>query len=126
MANYDSSETSALLPKNDNPSYSTTTTAVTNDIGNLVSKPLADEEYQTGEVNRDSQFQGLPEVKKKLKYILPAVAIGVWECVGYGDLAKMCFKIFLSAADQTIIVSSYGKIGSDLNALNKTSWISTG
>lgn len=35
-------------------------------------------------------------------------------------------QIFLSAADQTIIVSSYGKIGSDLKALNKTSWIATG
>jgi MFS family permease len=44
-----------------------------------------------------------------MKYILPAVAIG----------------IFLSAADQTIIVSSYGKIGSDLDALNLTSWIAT-
>lgn len=31
----------------------------------------------------------------------------------------------MSAADQTIIVASYGKIGSDLNALNLTSWIAT-
>ncbi|CBF81063.1 hypothetical protein AN5198.2 [Aspergillus nidulans FGSC A4] len=44
-----------------------------------------------------------------LRYILPALSIGV----------------FLSAADQTIIVSSYGKIGSDLKALNLTSWIAT-
>lgn len=55
------------------------------------------------------QYEGLPEVKQNLKYIFPAVAIGV----------------FLSAADQTIIVSSYGKIGSDLDALNLTSWIAT-
>lgn len=34
-------------------------------------------------------------------------------------------QVFLSAADQTIIFSSYGKIGSDLKALNKTSWIAT-
>ena len=34
-------------------------------------------------------------------------------------------QIFLSAMDQTIIVSSYGKIGSELQALNKTSWIAT-
>jgi MFS family permease len=27
--------------------------------------------------------------------------------------------------DQTIIVASYGKIGSDLNALNLTGWIAT-
>lgn len=31
----------------------------------------------------------------------------------------------MSAADQTIIVSSYGKIGSDLDALNNTSWIAS-
>ncbi|KAK8238015.1 vacuolar basic amino acid transporter 2 [Phyllosticta capitalensis] len=54
-------------------------------------------------------YEGLPEVKKRLKFILPAVAVG----------------IFLAAADQTIIVSSYGRIGSDLGALNNTSWIAT-
>ncbi len=31
----------------------------------------------------------------------------------------------MSAGDQTIIVSSYGKIGSELKALNNTSWIAT-
>ncbi|KAL8651875.1 MAG: hypothetical protein Q9210_003011 [Variospora velana] len=56
-----------------------------------------------------TEYQGMPEVKEKLKYILPAVAIG----------------IFLAAADQTLIVTMYGKIGSDLEALNKTSWVST-
>ena len=71
-------------------------------------KPGDDEGAQE-EDNRDSQYEGMPEVRAKLKYILPAVSIG----------------IFLAAADQTIIVSSYGKIGSDLKALNKTSWIST-
>ncbi|KAK2810694.1 hypothetical protein FQN50_002737 [Emmonsiellopsis sp. PD_5] len=58
---------------------------------------------------REAQYSGLPEAQKKLKYIVPAVSIG----------------IFLSASDQTIIVSSYGKIGSDLQALNLTSWIAT-
>ena len=58
---------------------------------------------------RAQQFEGMPDVKKRLKYILPAVGIG----------------IFLAAADQTIIVSCYGKIGSDLEALNKSSWIAT-
>ncbi|KXT00251.1 hypothetical protein AC578_1201 [Pseudocercospora eumusae] len=58
---------------------------------------------------RQKQYEGLPEVKKNLNYIFPAVAIG----------------IFLSAADQTIIVSSYGKIGSELHALSSTSWIAT-
>ena len=48
-------------------------------------------------------------MRSQMKYIMPALAIGV----------------FLSAADQTIIVSSYGKIGSDLDALSETSWIAT-
>ena len=34
-------------------------------------------------------------------------------------------KVFLSAADQTVIVSSYGRIGTELGALNLTSWIAT-
>ena len=34
-------------------------------------------------------------------------------------------QVFLSAADQTIIMASYGQIGSDLKALNLTSWIAT-
>jgi hypothetical protein len=50
-----------------------------------------------------------PEARQQMKYIMPALSIG----------------IFLAAADQTIIVSSYGKIGTDLNALNSTSWIAT-
>ncbi|KAI4127987.1 MAG: hypothetical protein LQ338_002954, partial [Usnochroma carphineum] len=67
--------------------------------------------HGSDEENQDyvTEYQGMPEVKAKLKYILPAMAIG----------------IFLSAADQTLIVTMYGKIGSDLKALNKTSWVST-
>ncbi|KAL8966523.1 MAG: hypothetical protein Q9197_005931, partial [Variospora fuerteventurae] len=70
-----------------------------------LSKHGGDEESQ----DYVTEYQGMPEVKEKLKYILPAIAIGV----------------FLSAADQTLIVTMYGKIGSDLEALNKTSWVST-
>lgn len=54
-------------------------------------------------------MEGMPEVAARLHFLLPAVGIG----------------IFLSAADQTIIVSSYGRIGSELHALNSTSWIAT-
>ncbi|KAJ5959926.1 uncharacterized protein N7479_007076 [Penicillium vulpinum] len=50
-----------------------------------------------------------PDAQKQLKYIVPAISLG----------------IFLSAADQTIIMASYGQIGSDLKALNLTSWIAT-
>lgn len=55
--------------------------------------------------NRD----GLPEARARLKYIVPAVGIG----------------IFLVSADQTLVVSCYGKISDDLQALDKSSWIST-
>jgi len=51
--------------------------------------------------------ESIKEMRSRLTYIFFAVAIGV----------------FLAAADQTIIVSSYGKIGSELDALNKVSWI---
>jgi hypothetical protein len=64
-------------------------------------------ERQTALEDRSKLYEGLPEVMKLMKYIFPAIAIGV----------------FLSAADGTIIVTSYGKIGSELHALNKTSWI---
>ena len=34
-------------------------------------------------------------------------------------------QVFLAAMDNTIVVSSYGAIGSDLKELNRTSWIAT-
>jgi len=75
-----------------------------------LSETLADiERVESVDSTRAAQFTGNPEIRKNLKYIMPAVSIG----------------IFLSAADQTIIVSSYGRIGSDLDALNLTSWIAT-
>lgn len=76
-------------------------------------KPVDDEgsdlERQETRDSIQDRNEGMPEVKAQMKFILPALAIG----------------IFLSAADQTIIVSSYGKIGSELKALNLTSWIAT-
>ncbi len=46
--------------------------------------------------------------------------------VGSGFLSLTRYQqIFLSAADQTIIVSSYGRIGSDLHGLEKVSWLAT-
>ncbi|KAI9779414.1 MAG: hypothetical protein M1839_007379 [Geoglossum umbratile] len=75
--------------------------------GGAASYPAADEERQ--EQGERRNYGGLPEVQAQLKYILPAVAIG----------------IFLSAMDQTVVVSSYGIIGSELKALNNTSWIAT-
>ena len=57
----------------------------------------------------EHRYEGMPEVAKRMHILLPAVGIG----------------IFLAAADQTIIVSTYAKIGSELHALNSTSWIAT-
>ncbi|KAL9593502.1 MAG: hypothetical protein Q9179_005848 [Wetmoreana sp. 5 TL-2023] len=95
------SETSPLLCKPSNVNGSSINGRADGNI-----KHGNDEEGQKAQV---TEYQGMPEVKARLKYILPAIAIGV----------------FLSAADQTLIVTMYGKIGSDLQALNKTSWVST-
>ncbi len=35
-----------------------------------------DDEERQGDGGREAQYEGLPEVKKKLKFIVPAVAIG--------------------------------------------------
>jgi hypothetical protein len=66
-----------------------------------------DIESQPGHEGEPTQYAGLPEVRNVMIYVFPAIAIGV----------------FLAAADGTIIMASYGKIGSELDALNKTSWI---
>jgi hypothetical protein len=65
-------------------------------------------ERQTSRVSV-RRYEGMPDVRKRMVYIMPALGIGV----------------LLAAADQTIIVSSYGKIGSDLKALSATSWVAT-
>lgn len=53
--------------------------------------------------------EGIPEMAKRLHILLPAIGIG----------------IFLCALDQLLAVATYAKIGSDLHALNSTSWIAT-
>ncbi|KAI8635055.1 major facilitator superfamily domain-containing protein [Xylariaceae sp. FL1651] len=58
------------------------------------------------DINDDSSR---PKHKLNMAALLPALAIG----------------IFLVALDQTLTIATYGKIGSDLRALNSTSWIAT-
>lgn len=53
--------------------------------------------------------EGLPEMAKRLHILLPAIGIGT----------------FLCALDQLLVVATYAKISSDLEALNRTSWVST-
>ncbi|RDW71244.1 MFS general substrate transporter-43 [Coleophoma cylindrospora] len=69
-----------------------------------------DAEAGVGEVREMPLFEGNKVMIAKLPYLLPPLVIGV----------------LLIAADQTITVTSYGRIGTDLNALNSTSWIATG
>jgi MFS family permease len=73
------------------------------------------------------KHQGLPEVRKRMKYIFPAIAIGVssrpFEVY---QVAHQYVQVFLSAADQTLVVTTYGTIGTELHALSSTSWIATG
>ncbi|OJJ56456.1 hypothetical protein ASPSYDRAFT_47739 [Aspergillus sydowii CBS 593.65] len=98
----DLSETSPLLgsQSNGNASYATTAESVAQPNPALSEQGLP--EGEDAAKSRPQSVQGL-------SYIIPAISLG----------------IFLSAADQTIIVASYGKIGSDLKALNLTSWIAT-
>lgn len=42
-----------------------------------ISKPVDEEGQQQEDRDRDGQYNGLPDVKKQLKYIVPAVGIGV-------------------------------------------------
>ncbi|EOO04120.1 putative mfs multidrug transporter protein [Phaeoacremonium minimum UCRPA7] len=53
--------------------------------------------------------EGLPEMAAKMHLLMPALGIG----------------LFLCALDQLLAVATYAKIGSDLKALNSTSWIAT-
>ncbi|KAF2856864.1 MFS general substrate transporter [Plenodomus tracheiphilus IPT5] len=97
------SETSPLLPKSlleSNGIASAAAIENEQDGGTLERQLTSDSNYK---------HQGNPEMKKRMKYIFPAIAIGV----------------FLSAADQTLVVSTYGTIGTDLHALSSTSWIAT-
>ncbi|CRK22666.1 hypothetical protein BN1708_003603 [Verticillium longisporum] len=59
--------------------------------------------------NDDEHVRGKPRSANKMQVIILAVGIG----------------IFLCAVDQLLTVATYAKIGSELQALNNTSWIAT-
>jgi len=40
-------------------------------------------------------------------------------------VSAIAIGIFLAAIDTTIVVASYGRVGTELNELNRTSWLST-
>ncbi|RPA76756.1 MFS general substrate transporter [Ascobolus immersus RN42] len=71
-------------------------------------RPLLHDDTAAGNGSSNGKpDEGKPKVNMWM--ILPAIAIG----------------IMLSAMDNTIVVSSYGSIGSDLKELKRTSWIAT-
>ncbi|KAF2270942.1 vacuolar basic amino acid transporter 2 [Lojkania enalia] len=111
-------ETSPLLPKSDPPSVhpiDPSNGIVPEGDNPHEDRGGLDRESDDGDIERQvgdgdiSKHKGLPDVKRRMKYIFPAIAIGV----------------FLAAADQTLVISTYGTIGTELKALNLTSWIAT-
>ena len=71
MARIEESDTSPLLgPETED--YHTTYS-----YGNGKSPATVEERGQAADEREEISYQGLPEVKKRLIYILPAVAIGV-------------------------------------------------
>ena len=78
------SETSPLIPKSKStlpqspaPNGTVSNGVSSNGPAQEDNKSVDDEQAHSDEEGRERQYQGLPEVKKQLKYILPAVAIGV-------------------------------------------------
>jgi hypothetical protein len=94
-------ETSPLLPTLDGPN--------TDHIvpGKGTSLRYKDEEAQSHLKENEARLD--TQLRKQVMWISPALGIG----------------IFLAALDQTIVACAYVAIGSDLKALNKTSWIAT-
>lgn len=97
-------ETSPLLSESEPIRYNDDIT-VNGDHG-----VVTDEENGTVKRNVSEQDPDVPTILGvRLAAVIPAMAIG----------------IFLAAMDNTIVVASYGRIGTELNELNRTSWLST-
>lgn len=89
-----------------------------------LTNPIHDDDFENGEPHADNEalvnaettasdddrhYDGLPEARKNLKWAYPALLLGV----------------FLCASDQTLVATSWAKIGSELHALNNASWVTT-
>lgn len=80
---HEATETSPLLAKTSVPEPVDTANGVPpsavgpNGIRSEDQKLADDEESQPGQGERAAQYQGMSEVRAKLKYILPAMSIGV-------------------------------------------------
>ena len=75
------SETSPLFPKApptpSNASQGALPSATDTNRSINDPKKIRDEERQQDDEDREVQYQGMPDVRKKLGYILPALTIGV-------------------------------------------------
>ena len=56
----------------------------------------ADEERSDPQSERGIQYEGLPEVRKQLKYIVPAIAIGVRPPTQYSTRLGSLYKLGVS------------------------------
>ncbi|KAK1497353.1 major facilitator superfamily transporter [Colletotrichum cuscutae] len=97
-------ETSPLLRNSDSEAGNGNGNGTVNTGGQQNGATAAAADTDAGE-NRD----GNPEMAKKMHFLLPAVGIGIYLC----------------AVDQLLTVATYAKIGSELHALNYTSWLAT-
>ena len=97
-------ETSPLIPKSrstlpqppDAPNGTLPNGISSNGHAQEYNKSVDEEEALGDEEGRERQYQGLPEVRKQLKYILPAVGIGVWpasEAIGHVMLRLADFPV---------------------------------
>ena len=99
------SETSPLL----RPEAETSANGTFSDEPTKASSTDADEADGLADGLNAVAREGMPELAAKMPILIPAIGIGV----------------FLSALDQLLVVATYARIGSELNALNSTSWIAT-
>ncbi|KAG9243238.1 major facilitator superfamily domain-containing protein [Calycina marina] len=75
----------------------------------LAPEPIPDDVEASALTEGNPLFEGNPDTLKTLWLLFPAVSIGV----------------LLGSADQTLVVTTYGRIGSDLGGLSGASWIAT-
>ena len=86
MSRHEATETSPLLPQPGthspqavaSPNGLIANVSGVNDNQDEDTKPTEDEESQTASQEGATQYQGMPEVKAKLAYIVPAISIGVY------------------------------------------------
>ena len=83
MDRHEPSESSPLLQTTAAPASTGPSSQVPHGIttanghGESIARPADGGESQASREERVAQYQGMPEVKEKLKYILPAIGIGV-------------------------------------------------